>query len=99
MYAGTYSGLFSSTDGGNTWAMVNLAGLQYPSVTSVAINPTTPADVYAVANGSVYASTDSGNTWTLKSTGLTAQVNSLAIAPPAIRTLRGYLGRRVRQLQ
>jgi hypothetical protein len=81
MYAGTYSGLFSSTDGGQSWAMVNLAGLQYPSVTSVAINPTTPADVYAVANGSVYASTDSGNTWTLQSTGLTAQVNSLTIAP------------------
>src|SRR5580658_564990 len=81
IYAGTYSGLFSSADGGQTWTMLNLAGLQYPNVASVAINPNTPADVYAVASGSVYASTDSGSTWTLKSTGIASQVNSLAIAP------------------
>lgn len=81
IYAGTYSGLFSSSDGGQSWTTANLAGLQYPNVSSVAINPTTPADVYAVANGSVYASADSGSTWTLQSTGLSATVNSLAIAP------------------
>jgi hypothetical protein len=81
VYAGTASGLFASTDAGQSWSPLNLAGLVYPNVTSVAVNPTNPADVYAVANGSVYASTNSGGAWTLKSTGLTAPVNSLAIAP------------------
>ncbi len=86
VYATTYSGLFSSTDGAQSFSQVNIAGLQYPNVTAVAINPTTPADVYAVANGSVYASTNSGATWTLASTGITSNVNSLAIAPskPAV---------------
>jgi len=86
VYATTYSGLFSSTDGAQSFSQVNIAGLQYPNVTAVAINPTTPADVYAVANGSVYASTNSGAAWTLASTGITSNVNSLAIAPskPAV---------------
>ena len=83
VYAATSSGLFASTDGGQSWAPLNIAGLQYPNVTSLAVNPMAPADVYAVANGSVYASINTGGTWTLKSKGLTAQVNSLAIAPSA----------------
>ena len=86
IYAGTSTGLYGSTDGGQSWTAMNVSGLQFPNVTSVAINPTTPADVYAVANGGVYASTNSGGAWTLKSTGLTAHVNSLAISPskPAV---------------
>ncbi len=88
LYAATSSGLYGSTDGGQSWSLLNVAGLQYPNVTAVAINSTTPADVYAVANGSVYASTNSGSSWLLTSTGIPAQdqVNSLAIAPsnPAV---------------
>lgn len=86
VYAATSSGLYGSTDGGQSWSALNMAGLQSPNVTSVAINPTKPADMYAVVNGNVYASTNSGGTWNLKSTGLTAHVNSLALAPskPAV---------------
>jgi photosystem II stability/assembly factor-like uncharacterized protein len=80
-------GLFKSTDAGQTWTALNIAGLQNPCVLAVVINPSQPALLYAVANGSVYKTTTAGNSWALASTGLPVYVDYmdyvyyLAIAP------------------
>ena len=87
-------GLFKSTDTGTTWPPLSIAGLQNPNVTAVVINPSQPAVVYAVANGSVYKSTNSGSSWALASTGLTDYAFQLAIAPsnPAVLYAATLLG-------
>jgi len=87
-------GLYESTDTGTTWTPLNIAGLENPNVTAVVINPSQPAVVYAVANGSVYKSTNSGSSWALASTGLTDYTFQLAIAPsnPAVLYAETLLG-------
>jgi hypothetical protein len=86
VYAASFTGVFESADGGQTWATLNIAGLESPYVSAVTIDPSQPELVYAAANGSVYRSSDAGNSWTLMSTGVTAYVYYLAIAPsnPAV---------------
>src|SRR5206468_3734344 len=80
LYAGTGgSGVFKSTDGGASWSAVN-TGLPYsgPSYTphysyvpALAIDPQTPATLYAGTSGSgVFKSTDGGASWNAVNTGL-----------------------------
>src|ERR1035437_7180676 len=59
------------------------------SARALAINPTTPATLYAGTYGSgVFKSTDSGGTWAAANTGLTyLYVNALAINPTTPATL------------
>jgi len=78
LYAGTYGGVFKSTDSGGTWAAAN-TGLTNLSVRALAINPSTPAMLYAGTFGGVFKSTDSGGTWAAASTGLT-NLNVLVLA-------------------
>src|ERR1035437_1750922 len=58
-------------------------------VRALAINPTTPATVYAgTSDGGVFKSTDSGGSWAAASTGLTnLYVSSLTINPMTPATL------------
>jgi hypothetical protein len=92
LYAGTYDGVFKSTDSGGTWAAVN-TGLTTLQVGALAINPTTPATLYAGTGGmydggGVFKSTDSGGTWAAANTGLTnLTVVALAINPTTPATL------------
>jgi len=76
------SQVIKSTDGGLNW---NAVGLTDVGVLVLAIDPLTPATLYAGTNGGVYKSTDRGATWNT-SGDLAGTVSSLAIDPltPAI---------------
>ena len=70
-----------------TWAAAN-TGLTNLSVNALAIDPTTPATLYAGTNGGVFRSTDSGGTWAAFNTGLpNLPVNALALDPTGATTL------------
>jgi photosystem II stability/assembly factor-like uncharacterized protein len=86
--------VFKSTDGGATWGAVN-AGLANGFVSALAIDPLTPATLYAGTvslsfsqEGGVFKSTDGGMTWQAQSVGLTNRnVLSLAVDPATPTTL------------
>lgn len=66
VYAGTESGLFASTDGGETWAVREVPG--GGQVMVAAVNPGEPLDITVVAvqgdgAGHVFRSADGGATW------------------------------------
>lgn len=71
--------VFVSTDGGATWSRRNAGGF---SVMGLAVDPATPATVYAVASSSwgVYKSTDAGETWQAVSQALGTQQDKRAVA-------------------
>ncbi|MFL5787665.1 MAG: WD40/YVTN/BNR-like repeat-containing protein [Flavisolibacter sp.] len=70
---GKGSGLFKSTDGGETWSDISLnKGLPKGiwGIVGVSVSQSNPDKVYAIIenkNGGLYASTDGGNTWSLTS--------------------------------
>jgi len=71
-------GVLLSTDFGATWKSIS-KGLPNAPVTSIVLDPTSPADsrtlyVTSIGHG-VYKSTDSGRTWVKKSRGLGAPEN------------------------
>ncbi len=63
-YCGTFgSGVFTSTDGGETWKAVG-TNLLEPAVTAIATNPTAPNEVWVGTEPSrLYHSPDAGTTW------------------------------------
>ena len=71
---GDGSGLWKSTDGGETWTNITTKkGLPKGvwGIVGVAVAPSNPEKVYALienAAGGMYASNDAGETWTLTST-------------------------------
>ena len=72
LYAGTYSGVFKSTNAGGDWSTVN-TGLTATQVRALAIDPTTPAILYAGTFGSgVFKSTNGGGELDAVNIGLTA---------------------------
>lgn len=70
---GEGSGLWKSTDGGETWSNISAKkGLPKGiwGIVGVAVAPSNPDKVYAIienAGGGMFASTDGGETWTLTS--------------------------------
>ena len=77
--------MFKSTNGGGNW--IN-TGLTDTSVYALAIDPKTPATLYAGTDGGVFKSTDGGMNWSAVNTGLTATgVHALAIDPQTPTTL------------
>ena len=89
LYAGTFGGLFKSTDSGATWSAIN-NGLTSTSVPALAIDPITPSTLYAGTDGDegVFKSSDSGATWSAINNGLTNTfVPALAIDPITPSTL------------
>jgi photosystem II stability/assembly factor-like uncharacterized protein len=94
LYAGTiytekgvggFGGVYKSTDGGATWQAVN-ASLPKYEIYALAIDPQTPATIYAGTYDGVYKSTDGGDNWVAFTTGLPAP-NYLAIDPVMPTTL------------
>jgi len=72
LYAGTYnSGIYKSTDGGNSWANANAGVSGSLIVYDVEVDPSNPANVYFASRksgslvGQVYKSTNAGQSWTL----------------------------------
>jgi photosystem II stability/assembly factor-like uncharacterized protein len=92
LYAGTYGGIFKSTDGGDAWMKVH-----HNAAYTFAMSPTAPRTVYAASDTGVFASADSGQTWF--PAGLASGALSLALDPqhPSIvyaGTTRGVFKRR-----
>jgi hypothetical protein len=91
-YAGTYSGVFKSTNGGAAWSAVN-KGVPITSIWSLTIDRTSPKTVYASTDYGVCKTTDGGASWSAVNSGLPAvsyYVSSLAIDPASSQTV--YLG-------
>jgi photosystem II stability/assembly factor-like uncharacterized protein len=96
MYAGTTGGAYRSMDGTASWEKIN-NGLIPPEildaalalgVNTIAVDPLTPATVYAGTTKGLFKSTDEGNSWTRIGQGLADQyVSSLLIHPSKPRVL------------
>jgi pimeloyl-ACP methyl ester carboxylesterase/photosystem II stability/assembly factor-like uncharacterized protein len=74
--------VFKSTNGGGDWSAANTR-LPNPYVDALAIDPATPATLYAgTSGGGVFKSTNGGGDWSEANTGLTnPYVEALAIDP------------------
>ena len=89
--------MFKSTNGGGNWSAVN-TGLTGTTVHALAIDPATPATLYAGTDGGVFKSTNGGGNWSAVNTGLTnTMVYALAIDPATPTTL--YAGTWQRRVQ
>ena len=63
--------MFKSANGGGSWSAVN-TGLNATGVPGLAIDPVTPATIYAgTSGGGVFKSTNGGGNWGAINTGLT----------------------------
>ena len=77
LFAGTYGGVFLSTNNGTSWTAVN-TGLTNTDVFSFAVSGT---NLFAGTNGGVFLSTNNGTSWTAVNTGLTnTYVRSFAVS-------------------
>jgi photosystem II stability/assembly factor-like uncharacterized protein len=94
LYAGiAHEGVFKSVDGGKSWVAVN-AGLTDPSVWALAIDPLSPATLYAgtetfgITSGGVFKTVNGGESWSPANSGMTeTQVRALVIDPTHPTTL------------
>lgn len=80
VFAGTYDGVYISTNNGSNWSAAS-AGL--PSNTDVTVFAVSGSNLFAgtYLSGGVFRSTDNGTSWTAASTGLTnTDVWSLAVS-------------------
>jgi len=100
VYTGSFSGkVFTSPDGGTTWNDVTKAPLPPRYVSSFAVDPANPSDVYVAfsgfstvtpaAPGHIFHSSDAGGTWTRADTNLDIDlpINALARNPAATNVL------------
>lgn len=89
VYAGTQgSGVFKSTDGGNTWGHAH-GGFEDGDVQALAIDPTDANLIYAgTVDKGIYRSTDGGDNWLSINSGLdNLSVYKIAIDPNTPTTL------------
>jgi photosystem II stability/assembly factor-like uncharacterized protein/Tol biopolymer transport system component len=101
LYAGTGgSGVFTSPNGGTTWA-TSQSALSDRRVSRLVVDPATPTTLYALSPSgaffapttSVFKTTDGGASWNTVNTGLpAASVNALAIDPATPTTLYAGTG-------
>ncbi len=78
LFAGTYDGVFRSTDNGANWTAGVNTGLTNTYVRSFAVSDT---NLFAGTYGGVFRSTDNGANWTAVNTGLTnTDVRSFAVS-------------------
>jgi photosystem II stability/assembly factor-like uncharacterized protein len=86
LYVATNEYIYKSRDQGRRWAKMT-AGMSHSRVISIAIDPSSPAVVYAGTKGdAVYKSYDGGQRWVGKNNGLedvtmTSVVNQLVFDP------------------
>jgi photosystem II stability/assembly factor-like uncharacterized protein len=97
LVSGDASGVFKSTNGGQSWTAVNAGltsvyGSTPPSVFALAIDSSAPATLYASTYGGVFKTTNGGGSWRAINTGLTGTgnapiISALAIDPSAPATI------------
>jgi len=84
VFAGTYEGIYRSTNNGKNWTTVNngLIISTNNSVTAFAVSGTNIlAGIYGVNGGGVYLSTNNGTNWTAVNNGLTnTYIETLAVS-------------------
>ncbi|MGI8919430.1 MAG: Calx-beta domain-containing protein [Pyrinomonadaceae bacterium] len=80
IYAGTPTGVFKSTNRGESWS----ASLTANYVSIVEVAPTTPTTIFAASNKGIYKSTDAGATWNAVNNGLETQEGPIFITALAI---------------
>lgn len=71
----TGSGIFLSTDKGNSWNLLGSTAAM-GSINRIAINPTDPTNVLAASNSGIYRSTNQGSTWTQVFNGVVQDLRS-----------------------
>lgn len=95
MWAGTDGGLFRSTDGEASWALVT-NGLPSTTFTALRFDPASPSTFYAATVVGLFRSTDRGASWAPLNAGLTNTfVNAFAIAPGSGTLYLGTFGQGV----
>src|SRR5271169_146012 len=95
LWAGTDQGLFRSTDGGLSWAVVT-NGLPSTTFTALKFDPASPSTFYAATVVGLFRSTDRGAIWAPLDAGLTNTfVNAFAIAPGSATLYLGTFGQGV----
>jgi photosystem II stability/assembly factor-like uncharacterized protein len=95
LYVGTNSGIYKSMDSGGTWiaadaglSAIDVSGLKYSGANSLALDPRTPATLYAGRKRGVVKSLDGGESWSQAGVDLNNKyVMALAIDPVTPTTL------------
>jgi len=80
------AGLFKSTNAGGTWGLSS-TNLQSGYVYAIAIDPTTPATIYAGTDGGVFKTTNAGGTWSPTGIIPARWVRKLLIDPTSTNTI------------
>jgi photosystem II stability/assembly factor-like uncharacterized protein len=80
VYAGTYSGIFRSSDGGSSWTKNSGYAYAY----ALAIDPSNPAVLYAGYSKSIFKSVDYGVNWAYYSGGLYGSCEDLIASPTKV---------------
>ncbi|MBN1349182.1 choice-of-anchor D domain-containing protein [candidate division KSB1 bacterium] len=82
LYAGTYGGIFKSTDGGASWREIN-HGLADPWIQAIAVDPQNPQRIYlGTSHDGVYKSSSGGLMWTSSNIEIYQfDIHSLVIDP------------------
>ncbi len=79
IYAGNLSGVFKSTESGDSWIAKN-TGLANTDVRAIVIDPANAMTIYLATGGGVFKSVDGGDSWSAANNGLTRlSVRALAI--------------------
>jgi photosystem II stability/assembly factor-like uncharacterized protein len=93
IYAGTGSGVYTSTNGGTTWNAMS-SGLPTTLVSTLAIDPATPQTIYAGTVGDgVFKSTNGGTSWAAVNSGVSStNPSALAIDPTTPQTVYAGTG-------
>jgi photosystem II stability/assembly factor-like uncharacterized protein len=71
VFAGTYNGVFKSSDDGHTWMAVN-TGMKRKNVTSIVVSGSNL--LASTSNNGVFFSPNNGATWTSRNNGMTSPV-------------------------
>lgn len=78
VWAATEGGLWRSTDGGESFALISFTSTP---VLTVAVDPTNPQVLYASLEAGVRRSTDGGQSWESVGEGMGEMIGYLAISP------------------
>ncbi len=87
-----WGAIFRSIDGGKTWKDVRRTIPTGPSLTAVAIAPSSASILYAATRAGVFRSDDSGETWTFTSHGLPDEEPPVSIAVDTTNAHTVYAG-------
>lgn len=76
-------GLFKTVDGGDTWTSVSTGLPVQQALSSLAIDPMTPATLYSGFPGGIFKTINGGASWTAVTSGLPADtsINAIAVDP------------------